>query len=64
VFHVDIQTIKTCSANEGADVDGACLAQAHAQRHFACGESLFEFVFHLGQSFALRFMHCGLFIAL
>jgi hypothetical protein len=47
VFHIDIQAIKTGSANEGADINGARLAQAHAQRHFARGEPLFEFVFHL-----------------
>jgi hypothetical protein len=50
VFHIDIQTIKTGSANEWTDINGARLAQAHAQRHFACGEPLFEFVFHLGDS--------------
>jgi hypothetical protein len=48
VFHIDIQAIKAGSTNEGADVDGARLAQAHTQRHFARGEPLFEFVFHLG----------------
>jgi hypothetical protein len=64
VFHIDIQTIKTGSANEGTDINGTRLAQAHAQRHFASGESLFEFVFHLDQSFALCFMHCAVFILL
>jgi hypothetical protein len=64
VFHIDIQAIKTGSANEGTDINGTRLAQAHAQRHFASGESLFEFVFHFDQSFALRCIHCVVFIPL